>query len=276
MKFADLHLHTTYSDGTYEPEELIRRASQAGLACIAVVDHDTVDGIKPTQEAAKSKNIEVVPGIELSCEYNNSEVHILGYFIDCAKVKFLDKLLSIRKIRETRIHEMVNKLKSLKVDIDPEDVFKLSSTKNVGRLHLAQVLVKKGYVGSIGEAFQRYIGDHSPAYVCGFKLSPQEAIRLILSAKGIPVLAHPYILGNDKLIVQFIEYGLRGIEVYYPEHTRKKTIFYENFTKECGLLATGGSDCHGQAKPEVAMGSVKVPYALVEKLKEEKEKYEKR
>ncbi|MCM8780018.1 MAG: PHP domain-containing protein [Candidatus Omnitrophica bacterium] len=276
MKFADLHLHTNFSDGTYSPQELVRRAAEAGIDCIAVVDHDSVDGIKPAQEAARSKNIEVIPGIELSCEHNNSEVHILGYFIDYADVKLTDNLAFIRKIREARIYEMVEKLKASKVDIKAEDIFALSATKNVGRMHVAQALINKGYVSSAGEAFYKYIGDNSPAYVCGFKLKPKEAIELIASAKGIPVLAHPYTLGNDELIVEFIEYGLRGLEVYYPEHTNSKTIFYENMARQYGLLATGGSDCHGRAKPEISIGAVKIPYVLVEKLKEEKEKYEKR
>ncbi|MCM8763195.1 MAG: PHP domain-containing protein [Candidatus Omnitrophica bacterium] len=273
MKFADLHLHTTYSDSTLEPEALIRQAQAVGLDCISVVDHDTVDGIYPTQEAAKSKGIEVIAGIELSCEYNNSEVHILGYLIDYTDGNFLHKLSSIRKIRQERIYQMVDKLKDLNVSIEPEEVFKLSKTNSIGRLHLAQALVKKGYVTSIIEAFQRYIGDGAPAYVCGFKLTPQEAINLILSVKGIPVLAHPYTLGNDGLILKFIEYGLRGIEVYYPEHTKSKTLFYENFAKEYGLLSTGGSDYHGLVKPEISIGCVKIPYELVEKLKEEKQRF---
>ncbi|MDD5045336.1 MAG: PHP domain-containing protein, partial [Candidatus Omnitrophica bacterium] len=236
MKFADLHLHTNYSDGTSEPVELVREAKKAGLDCIALADHDTIEGINPALEAAAQEGIELIPGIELSCEYNDAEVHILGYLIDYKDKQFIEKLAAIRKIRESRLHEMIEKLKGLKVDIQIEDVLKLCRTNNVGRLHLARAIVKKGYAQSISEAFQRFIGDNSPAYVCGFKLKPEEAIKIILSARGIPVLAHPYILGNDGLITQFIGYGLRGIEVYYPEHTKNKTLLYEKLAKERGLL----------------------------------------
>ncbi len=271
-RYADLHLHTIYSDGTYTPEELIKVATRAGLSCISVVDHDTVEGIIPTRNAAEAAGIELIAGIELSCEYNSSEVHILGYLIESEDILLQKKLAQIRLVRRQRIYQMVEKLKGMQVNIEPEEVFKLSRTDSVGRLHLARAIVKNGYSASIPEAFQRFIGDHAPAYVCGFHLNPQEAINLILSAKGIPVLAHPYTLAEEEIIFKFVDYGLKGLEVYYPEHSRQQTDRYRQIALKYNLLATGGSDCHGQAKPEVAIGSVKIPYQLVEKLKEEKEK----
>lgn len=272
MKYADLHLHTVYSDSTYEPLELILSAKEAGLDCIAVVDHDTVNGILPTINAGKPQGIEVIPGIELSCEYRGSEIHMLGYLIDYQDSVLMDRLAQIRKIRYERIYKMIDKLKAMNVDINPDDVFKLSRTDSVGRLHLARIIVKLGFAGSIPEVFQRFIGDKGPAYVCGFRLTPEEAIHLILKARGIPVLAHPYILNNDNVIPEFVKYGLRGLEVYYPEHTNVKTQGYKELAEKFNLLVTGGSDCHGKAKPEVAIGSVKIPYELVERLKEEKAK----
>lgn len=271
MKYADLHVHTTYSDSTLTPEELVKKTKLAGLDCVAVVDHDTVEGIVPSIDAGLCCGIEVLPGIELSCDFNNAEVHILGYLVDITNPTLLATLADIRKIRLDRMYEMTVKLKDLGVNIAPEEVFALANTQNIGRLHLAQVLLKRGYVKTISEAFYRYIGDRSPAYVCGFKLSPQKAMHLIKEAGGVPVLAHPYILGNDDVIPVFVDDGLMGIEVFYPEHSASKTEHYKNMAAKYNLLMTGGSDCHGAAKPDVVMGAIKIPYTLVEKLKEAKE-----
>ena len=271
MKFADLHLHTTFSDGTYTPEELISRSLKAGLSAIAVVDHDTVDGLAPTIAAAKDTDIEVLSGVELSAEYKTQEVHILGYLIDYQDKAFLEKTASLRNNRIERVYEITAKLNALGIHLNPQSVFDLAGNGTVGRLHIARALVKEGLVGSIYEVFQKYIGDNGPAYVLGFRFSPQEAIKFIKDAGGVPVLAHPYILNNDELILEFIKSGLMGLEVYYPEHSQGTVNFYLDLARKNNLVVTGGSDCHGSAKPEVRIGSIKVPYALVEKLKEAKE-----
>lgn len=271
MKFADLHLHTIYSDSTYTPFTLAKKAKSAGLSCIAVVDHDTVDGLSPTQEALEPEGIELVSGIELSSDYNGLEIHILGYLFDPKNIKLLEKLDFLKGNRVERVYKILKRLKGMGVELAPEPIFEFSRDGVVGRLHIARAMVKQGLVNTIKEAFDKYIGDRSPAYLADFKLSPYEAIDLIKSASGIPVLAHPYILGNDALIGEFAKAGLAGLEVYYPEHSKSMIQRYLGFAKKYGLLLTGGSDCHGDAKPEERIGSIKIPYDLVEELKLAKE-----
>lgn len=266
-KYADLHLHTVFSDGTYTPHQLIEEAAKASLSAIAVVDHDTFDGIAPVQEAARSRDIEVVPGIELTAEYDASEIHILGYFIDYNDDTFIKKLQLIKQDRIERIYKILDKLRELGIDLRSDSVFNISGPGTIGRLHIARAMVTEGIVGSIPEAFSRYIGDKSPAYYSGFKLSPQEAILLIKNSGGVAVLAHPYIINNEQVIAKIIEYGIMGIEAYYPEHAAKATKQYVELARSRGLLVTGGSDCHGLAKPQARIGAVKVPYAVVEELK---------
>jgi 3',5'-nucleoside bisphosphate phosphatase len=266
VKFADLHLHTVYSDGTYTPAELVSEAGRAGLSTIAVVDHDTVEGILPVLQAAGS-SLEVLPGIELSSEYDNLEVHILGYLMDYENKAFIEKLDILKKNRVERIYKMTDKLKELGLKLDPETVFDIAGNGTVGRLHVARAMLKEKLIGNIFEAFEKYIGDRGPAFVLNFKFSTSEAIGLIKEAGGIPVLAHPYIIRNDDVIADLIRQGVMGLEAHYPEHTQSMINYYLDLAKKNGLLVTGGSDCHGSAKPEAKMGSIKLPYELVEKLK---------
>lgn len=272
MKYADLHLHTLFSDGTYSPGELIREAAKEGLAAIAVADHDSVEGIRPTLEAAEAENIEVLPGIELTAEYDGLEIHILGYLFDYQRGELKEKLNFLKENRVRRIYEIVAKLKNIGIALDAGRVFEISGSGTTGRLHIARALVKEGIVSSIHEAFAKYIGDKGPAYVCGFRFSPQEAISLIRKLSGIPVLAHPYILNRDELIPDFVDCGLMGLEAYYPEHTQTMTKRYLTLANKFHLLVTGGSDCHGEAKPEARIGTLKIPYNLVEELKAAKER----
>ncbi len=267
VKFADLHLHTVFSDGTFTPEELIKKAVKAGLSAVSIVDHDTIEGITPAVAAAREFGIEVVPGIELSSEYNGVEVHILGYCFDPANGDLRSKLALLRQNRIARVYEMVDKLKCLGIKLKAESVFEIGGDGTVGRLHIARAMVKDGFVGSTSEAFQRYIGDKSPAYVCGFRFSPLEAIQLIRGIGGVAVLAHPYLLRNDEMIRHFVDFGIMGLEVYYPEHTQSMINRYLELAKEYDLLVTGGSDCHGKAKPDIKIGLVKLPYQFVEGLK---------
>jgi predicted metal-dependent phosphoesterase TrpH len=196
----------------------------------------------------------------------------LGYLIDHRSASLVKQLEILKNNRIERIYKIAAKLKESGISLDPGKIFDIAKQGTVGRLHVARAMVQEGKVSSIFEAFQKYIGDNCPAYVLGFRFSPQEAIRLIKDSGGIPVLAHPYILDDDDLIAKFIEYGLMGLEAYYPEHSQSMINFYLNLAKENNLLVTGGSDCHGQAKPEVKIGSIKIPYELVESLKEAKNK----
>ena len=271
MKYADLHLHTVFSDGTSTPAELIEEAEGEGINCISIVDHDTVLGIEPALESAGEKDIEVLPGIELTAEYNNQEIHILGYLFDYKDRAFRNKLEDLRQNRIERIYKITDKLKGIGLNLEADKVFALSKLGTVGRMHIAMAMVNDGLVGSAAEAFSRFIGDKSPAYVCGFRFSPAEAIGLIRSVGGLAVLAHPYSVKDD-ILTQLIEIGIDGLEIYYPEHSQSCINFYLNLAQKHNLLITGGSDYHGRAKPEVKIGSAKIPYSCVESLKQAKEK----
>jgi len=270
MKFADLHVHSVFSDGTYSPEKLVAASANAELSAIAIVDHDNVGGITPAINAAFSQGVEIVPGIELSAEYEGSEIHILGYLIDHTNDTLIERLNYLKDNRIERVHKIVGKLRELGVNLDPDSIFNLAKQGTVGRLHIARAMVSEGKVNSVFQAFHEYIGDKRPAYVLGFKFSPAQAIKLIKDAGGIPVLAHPYTLHNDEMILQFIQCGLMGIEAYYPEHSQSMINFYKNLAAKHNLLVTGGSDFHGDVKPDVKIGCMKIPYELVEKIKEAK------
>ena len=267
MRFADLHLHTVFSDGTLTPAQLISESHKCGLSAVAVVDHDTVDGISSALTFAQGEDIEVIPGIELTAEYQGLEIHILGYLIDFKQSALLERLMILKKNRVERIYKMVDKLKAMKVELKPEMIFDLAKYGTVGRLHVARAMLKEGLVNSVAEAFRKYIGDNCEGYVLGFRLSPQEAIALIKQARGIPVLGHPYTIRDDALVPEIIGYGIMGLEVHYPEHTQAMVNYYLGMAQKYNLLVTGGSDYHGDAKPQVKLGSMKIPYELVEKLK---------
>ena len=273
MNFADLHLHTIFSDGTLTCEELVCQAAKAGLSAISIVDHDTVAGFSQAREAGNKLNVEVISGVELTAENDGVEIHLLGYLFDSNYQPLLEKLEFLRKNRVERIYRICDKLKKdMDVELDPEAVFGLARKGTVGRLHVARAMVKSGIIKSTYDAFYKYIGDSCPGYVSGFKLTPREAIKLIKDAGGVPVLAHPYTLRRDELISEFVKAGLMGLEVYYREHTQGMVNFYLDLVKKYKLVATGGSDFHGDAKPDVRLGSIKIPYELVENLKAAKEK----
>lgn len=270
MKFADLHLHTLFSDGTYTAKELVEKALKSGLAAISLTDHDTVSGIEPAIAEGLLSNLEVLPGIELTAEEEGCEIHILGYLIEIKQKKLLEKLAALKNNRVERIYKITDKLKGLGLNLEAQDVFALAKGGCPGRLHIARAMVEKGLVSNIYEAFKKYIGDKCPGYVAGFKLTPQAAIELIKASGGVPVLAHPQTLNNDGLIPKLVNCGLMGLEVYYPEYSQGAVNFYLGLAERFNLLVTGGSDCHGLAKPEIKIGLIKIPYELVDKLKEAK------
>ncbi len=267
MKFADLHVHSVYSDGTFQPAALVKEAVRQKLSAIALTDHDTVAGLDAAVVAGQDCGIEVLSGIELTAEHEGVELHILGYLIDQGNTALLKMLSVIAQRRIERVHEMAKKLRELGIQLFPEAVFACGGPGTIGRMHVAQSMVKAGLVASTGEAFSRFIGDKSPAYVAGFHLSPPEAIRLIKDAGGVAALAHPYTITDDGLVIELIKQGIMGLEAYYPEHSQSATNFYLELAQEYNLIAVGGSDFHGAAKPKIKMGAVKVPYSIVEELK---------
>lgn len=270
MKYADLHVHTSYSDSTFSPEEVIACAKQKGLSAIAICDHDSVDGILPCEILGSKVGIEVVPGIEMSAEKVDAEIHILGYFIDWEQKNFRKKLKEIQSSRIDRVYKIVEKLKSFDINIDPKEIFRLAGNNaSVGRMHIAQAMLASGAVKNMKDAFGKYIGFLKPCYVPYTKFSPEEAIHMILEVGGVPVIAHPNLMERDQYIEEFVGYGLRGIEVYHTDHKAHVARRYEEMAKRLGLVMTGGSDCHGLGKGRVLMGTVRVPYDLVEKLRKE-------
>ena len=272
-RFVDLHVHTSFSDGTFSPEEVVKVAGEKGLAAVAICDHDCLDGIGPAMEAARKTNgIEVVPGIELTAEERDREVHILGFFMDWRNEAFKKKLEKICQARVERAHKMIKKIKDLGLCIDGEEVFKLSGPGAVGRLHLARAMYNQGLVGSIEEAFRKYISDSGPAYVKKFRFTPCQAIEEIIKVKGVPVLAHPYSLSREEIIPEMVKCGLRGLEAYHPDHSAGVVKHFAGLAEKFGIITTGGSDCHGEGRRPVAMGNAKVPYAVLEKLKDEAKK----
>ena len=268
MKFADLHLHTTYSDSTFSPGELFREAVSNGIAAIGIVDHDTVQGLEVSAALSGDAGVELIPGIELTTQYAGMEIHILGYLIDYKNPQLLERLDLFKKTRIERVYKIVAKLKEEGVILDPQKVLAMAPEGTVGRMHIARVMVNEGVVNSVPMAFKKYIGDKCRAYVLGFQLSPAQAIGLIKEVGGVAVLAHPYCIQNDAILFEIIEVGIMGLEVYYPEHTQGMVNFYLEVAKKHNLLVTGGSDCHGNAKPDIKVGTVKIPYDLVERLKE--------
>jgi 3',5'-nucleoside bisphosphate phosphatase len=267
MKFADLHVHTFHSDGTYTPVQLVKESIKRGISALAIVDHDTTEALAEAFAQAQGEPLEIIPGIELTAQHEHQEIHILGYFLDYRNKELLEKLKLIQSNRVERVYKIIENLEGIGLKLNPDTVFSISGKATVGRMHIARALVKDGLVGSIAEAFRKYIGDRSPAYVLGFRLSVPEAIRLIHQAGGVAVLAHPYMLHNDALIAEFVSYGLEGLEVYYPEHSQAMVNFYLDLAKKLNLLITGGTDFHGSAKPQIKLGMIKIPLELVEKLR---------
>jgi len=267
-KIADLHIHTHFSDSTSSPQEVIEQAHNFGIHCIAITDHDIVEGIEPAIAAANSYDIEVIPGIELSTQANNKDIHLLGYFIDYKNSSFIDQLEKMQHSRLERMKLMISKLSELGVgSIDFAEVCALTESDAVGRPHLAAVMVKHGIVPNIKAAFDRFLADDKPAYVPKAKLSPFEGIEIILKYGGVPVLAHPMFTSVDELIPGFVEAGLKGIEVYYPNCMPATMEFYANLAKKYNLVGTGGSDAHGAAKRNTYLGKMTIPYDVVEQLK---------
>jgi 3',5'-nucleoside bisphosphate phosphatase len=278
MDYVDLHVHSTASDGSLSPRDLVTKAKTQGLRAIALTDHDTTEGLDEALAAGAALGLEVIPGIEISADYKPGSMHILGLFIDHRHPQLDEQLRVLKQARADRNPQIIAKLQKLGLAITMAEVQQASGGGQVGRPHIAQVLANKGYVASFQEAFERYLGNHGPAYVHKFRFAPQKAIAMITAAGGQAALAHPFTLEYTsprqlKMILQQLrDWGLTALEVFYPEHSLEKQEIYKNLAQELGLLMTGGSDFHGVIKPKVRIGLVgpnqHVSYELVEKLKE--------
>lgn len=243
----DLHVHTTASDGRLTSQEVIEEAVSLRLEGLAITDHDAVLGLEPAQRyiAENQVPLDFIPGIEINTDVDRYDVHVLGYFIDYHNDQLIHRLLELREARRKRTLKMVKKLNDLGLKIQAERVSELARGGTIGRPHIARALVEKNYVVSIQEAFDKLISRGKPGYVPRYKFLPEEAIRLIKGAGGVPVLAHPGLIGNDQLLEQLLPLGFEGIEVYYPEHSKAEIKKYHRLAQENSLLVTGGSDYHG-------------------------------
>jgi 3',5'-nucleoside bisphosphate phosphatase len=278
MNQIDLHMHSTCSDGTMTPRELIVYAKEKGLRTISVTDHDTISHIKDVLTAAAESDIEVIPGIEVSAEYDaRGTMHILGYYIDPENDEIYDMLQDFRDGRDERNPKIIARLNELGLKIEYKDILKESAGQSVGRPHIARVLVNKGYVKDTKEAFDVYLAKGALAYFDRVRFSPEKIISVIHASGGLAFLAHPKQLGIknraelETLIEQLIVYGLDGIEVYSSCHMPKNIKLYLDLAKKYDLLISGGSDFHGGTKGYIDMGSIgdaiQLEYAIVEQMK---------
>ncbi len=268
-RFADLHIHTNFSDSTSSPQEVVDEAHRFGLCAISITDHDTVDALPEALAAADPLGLEVIAGVELSSEYDGKDIHILGYCFDIKDSPLVRQLRVMQDARIARMKKMIVRLKELgKGNIELEDVSAMTRSDSLGRLHLAKLLVKRGHTRSIDEAFERYLGEGAAAYFPKFSQTPFEAIRLINDSGGVAVMAHPVLTQRDELIPALVEAGLGGVEAYYPNCMMAVVNSYLAIAQQHGLVVTGGSDAHGAAKTSTFIGKSRVPYHWVEKLKE--------
>lgn len=277
MNRLDLHLHTTHSDGSCTPTEVVGLAHQAKVTALAITDHDITSGISEAITAGERYGIEIIPGVEISSIMGNSELHILGYFLDWQDTLLNERFKGLRDSRHRRNPQIVDRLQSLGIDITYDEVRALAGSDSVGRPHIARALMDKGVVASAKEAFDRFLGDGKPAYVPRDLPSPAEAIQWIKAARGLAVLAHPtWVKLTDQslaeLLLQLKANGLDGVEVYYSTHAARQTQEYLRLAQQLGLLVTGGSDFHGLTKPDIEVGigkgSLHIPTTLLPKMKE--------
>jgi predicted metal-dependent phosphoesterase TrpH len=265
-KLIDLHLHTRHSDGSYTPQETVTRAREVGLAAIAITDHDSLSAIDEARQSAG--NIECISGVELSCDYQGVDIHMLAYFVDHNFTPLVDKVRFYQQERLKRGMSIVEKLNELGIDLKMETVTRMARDATIGRVHVADALLKEEYVRTFDEAFSRYLGYHAPAYVPKTHFEPAEAIELVHQAGGITVMAHPGSTRRDDAIAFLKGVGMDGIEVYHSKHTPAQVRYYKEMAARNSLLISGGSDWHGRNDPRSEMGNQHVPYSVLVRMKD--------
>ena len=276
MNQVDLHMHTTHSDGTFTPRGLVRHAKEKGLTCISVTDHDTMSSFEECAEETKKLGIELIPGIEISAQFEPGTLHILGFFLDPSQPRLRATLESIQKARKERNPQIIDRLNRLGIEITLKEVEAESGGKQIGRPHFAKVLFKKGMVKSMDEAFEKYLSKGKSAYIDKRRLSSKDAIQRIRDAGGIAVVAHPKQMKLDEksLTSEFkrlVDEGLGGIEAYNSCQSPKEAEQYRRIAKRFNLFVTGGSDFHGANKPDVTLGVIgngaELDYQVVKEMK---------
>ena len=277
MDTIDLHTHSTFSDGTFTPLQLVKYAEEKGLKAFALTDHDTTEGVKEAKSI--ETNVEVISGVEISTRYDKKEIHIVGLYVNENDADLNKQLKYYREKRVTRNFEILEKLNSLGVNITIDDVKESCTGDVISRAHIAKALVSKGFVGSYTEAFDRYLGDNKCAYVPRETLNYEESMELITKAGGVPVLAHPLLYkmsdsNLENMMVKLRQKGLKAVEVYYSTHSNSDTQHVMAMANRVGLIYSGGSDFHGATKPKIdmgtGMGKLAVPYEILEKIRGER------
>lgn len=276
-KTIDLHVHTKFSDGTDTPAATVLRGVNRGLAAIAITDHDTVAGVQEGIDQGLNSGLEVISGVELSAVINGKSIHVLGYGLKAESPPLLESLGKIQTARKKRNREIIERLRDMGISINMEDLQNCSQGGQAGRPHFARILQQKHIVGNSEEAFRCYLGSNGAAYVPREVLTAEEAINIIRKAGGLAVLAHPFTIDIDqtgltKLIEKLRDYGLAGLEVFYPSHSQEAQAELVRLSKKFNLIITGGSDYHGKAKPNIRMGRIfgnqAIPYRILSDLKQ--------
>jgi len=267
-KWADMHIHSTKSDGSNTVEQIFEHAKREGISAIAITDHDTVAAELEANILKKQYDIDFVTGVELSAVYEKREVHIIGLYVNSGSKNFQEKLSYFQKRRAERAEKIIKKLREQGLKIQYDELYEITENmNNAGRLHIAKLLVKKNFALSIKDAFNKFLAEGRPAYMEKAKLTVGEAVALIKEAKGISILAHPVLLGMDKMIEVWKNEGLNGIEAFHPDHSYEDMSRYLDIANKLDLLVSGGSDCHGSGKDHTRIGKIKLPYQYYEQLK---------
>lgn len=278
MKIVDLHTHTTCSDGTFTPKQLVEYAVKKGLSALAITDHDVLDGVEEAVYYGSRLGIEIIPGIEVSTDYEGSEIHIVGLFVDMYNPELNRLLNEMRQKRVERNKEVAKRLQSLGLDVTYQDILNTADGAIITRAHIAKALRQKGYISNTQEAFDRYIGFGKPAYVKREVFVWQQTIEMINNAKGIAVMAHPLLYKFSKrrleeAVSAMADFGLKGIEAYYSTHSPSDVKYIKMLADKNKLKVSGGSDFHGANKPKLDLatgyGDLTVPYEVLEGLKDE-------
>ena len=267
-KFVDLHIHTNLSDGSFTPSQVVRLAREKGISAIAITDHDTVKGIEEALAEGEKEGVEVIAGVELSCDCCGEEVHVVGLFVDWKDKEFQETLEKRVRERERRVKEILKKLEDLGMMIPPQKMENCYRGKVPGRLLIARIMVEKGWVKDLDEAFEKYLNEGGLAYVPSRRKTGREIVEIIEKAKGIPVLAHPQYLDKPEMVIpEMVREGIKGLEVYFPENGKTPSPQFLFYAEKYHLLVSAGSDCHGENKERVLLGTVRAPYSILEEMK---------
>ncbi|MCS5422366.1 MULTISPECIES: PHP domain-containing protein [Psychrilyobacter] len=272
----DLHMHSTFSDGTLTPAQLVERARQNNIEVMAITDHDNVDGLKEGREEAEKAGITFVDGIEVSADFRNKDIHILGYFLNLKDEEFLGWLKNLQEKRHNRTLEMLKKLSRLGIEISLAEVEDEVLGNVIGRPHIARMIIKKGFAATMDEVFDRYLGDGKPAYIPKVGVDMVEVVKKLKTNGALVILAHPHLISHsDDTVVNIIDSllknGLDGLELYYPNIDTRKRKKFMKIAKKRGLILTGGSDFHGLNRAGIDLGTGDISVEVFQKMVGKKE-----